>query len=70
MGIHANAGSVIRLAATGMSNSLGGYLDNITLETAGPRTTVPEPASWALMIMGFGGMGAMMRRRRTATASI
>ncbi|MBX3482245.1 PEPxxWA-CTERM sorting domain-containing protein [Phenylobacterium sp.] len=29
---------------------------------------VPEPASWALMILGFGGVGAMMRRRRVATA--
>lgn len=27
---------------------------------------VPEPATWALMIGGFGGMGAMLRRRRTA----
>jgi hypothetical protein len=27
---------------------------------------VPEPASWALMIMGFGGLGAMIRRRRTS----
>ncbi len=30
---------------------------------------VPEPASWALMIMGFGGMGAVMRRRRMAAAA-
>jgi len=27
---------------------------------------VPEPATWAFMIMGFGGIGAMMRRRRSA----
>ena len=27
--------------------------------------SVPEPASWALMLMGFGGLGAMLRRRRT-----
>lgn len=27
---------------------------------------VPEPASWALMIGGFGMSGAMLRRRRTA----
>jgi hypothetical protein len=25
---------------------------------------VPEPASWALMIMGFGAVGAVLRRRR------
>ncbi|WP_293906964.1 PEPxxWA-CTERM sorting domain-containing protein [Phenylobacterium sp.] len=25
---------------------------------------VPEPASWALMLVGFGGLGAMLRRRR------
>lgn len=30
--------------------------------TFGPAG-VPEPASWALMILGFGGIGAAMRRR-------
>lgn len=25
---------------------------------------IPEPATWAMMIMGFGGVGAMMRQRR------
>jgi len=29
---------------------------------------VPEPASWALMILGFGGAGAMLRRRRAPVA--
>ena len=29
---------------------------------------VPEPATWGLMIMGFGGAGAMLRRRRMAVA--
>ena len=28
---------------------------------------VPEPSTWALMMVGFGGLGAMLRRRsRTA----
>lgn len=31
---------------------------------------VPEPASWALMILGFGAAGAMLRRRQVADASL
>jgi len=38
-------------------------VDNIRLNDA-----VPEPATWGLMIMGFGGLGAMLRRRRAAFA--
>jgi hypothetical protein len=30
---------------------------------------VPEPASWALMILGFGLAGATLRRRRAALAA-
>jgi hypothetical protein len=30
--------------------------------------TVPEPASWALMILGFGGIGAALRTRRLRVA--
>jgi len=29
---------------------------------------VPEPATWAMMLTGFGAAGAMMRRRRAAFA--
>jgi hypothetical protein len=29
---------------------------------------IPEPSTWALMIAGFGGLGAMLRRRRAAPA--
>jgi hypothetical protein len=34
----------------------------------GAGATVPEPASWALMILGFGGAGAALRRSRKASA--
>jgi hypothetical protein len=29
---------------------------------------VPEPATWTMMILGFGGVGAVLRRRRQAPA--
>lgn len=44
-------------------------LDNITI--AGPiGSAVPEPATWAMMIIGFGAVGSMVRtsRRRQAYA--
>lgn len=28
------------------------------------QAIIPEPTAWALMILGFGGVGGMMRRRR------
>lgn len=31
--------------------------------------SVPEPASWGLLLAGFGGIGAMLRRRRGALAA-
>lgn len=30
-----------------------------------PTGVIPEPSSWALMILGFGAAGALLRRRRT-----
>ena len=35
--------------------------------TGVPYAWVPEPATWALMIMGFTGMGAALRHRRRAS---
>lgn len=35
-----------------------------TVDYVGPVAGVPEPASWAMLIAGFGLTGAVMRRRR------
>ena len=37
-------------------------MDNITFDT--PVSAVPEPNTWAMMILGFGGLGVMLRRTR------
>lgn len=42
-------------------------IDNIRLE--GSIAAVPEPATWAMMIVGFGGIGATLRRRRQVPAA-
>jgi hypothetical protein len=33
-------------------------------QTLGQAGGVPEPASWALLLLGFGGIGAQLRRRK------
>lgn len=60
----ANAGDTLSFAALGVSDSLGGYIDDLRLTAA-----VPEPATWALMILGFGAIGGALRSsRRRLTA--
>lgn len=44
--------------------------DNITLGASTPGGAVPEPATWAMMMIGFGAMGGALRRRRTVTTRI
>lgn len=46
----------------------GGFavIDDVTFSSGG--AVVPEPATWAMMILGFGAAGSMIRRRRTAIA--
>jgi hypothetical protein len=37
---------------------------NVLLKSATLSAAVPESAAWALMLVGFGGLGAALRRRR------
>jgi len=63
----------IELAATGHSivvqgtvgtGGSGSYSGNFNITNSGG---VPEPATWAMMLLGFGGIGFSVRRRRLAT---
>jgi hypothetical protein len=41
-----------------------GITSSLTISPGGPLGGVPEPASWALMILGFSAIGATSRRAR------
>ena len=72
-GVTSSAYYVVDYGATG-GNTLKLNLDsssNIAVYGTGKKDTpfeapVPEPATWAMMIMGFGGVGSMLRRRRSS----
>jgi len=56
---------LLRLQIDSGTNFPGGNdfaIDNISV------SAVPEPAGWAMMILGFGGLGASLRRRRAVFA--
>ena len=60
--------------AFGFGGTTGYYNDNrgaFTVDVSLQRDAgaVPEPATWAMMIMGFGAAGVMMRRRREGGAT-
>lgn len=50
------------LSSVGSNDNIGAVADNVSLTSAG----VPEPATWGMMIIGFGAAGTMIRRRKAA----
>jgi hypothetical protein len=57
--------SVTRMLVT--TTDFGGLIyDDFTFKPGAVGGGVPEPATWALMLVGFGMAGAAMRRRRAS----
>jgi len=62
----ATSGSeVLKFLAVGTPTGVPPFslLDGVTMNAVGG---VPEPATWTMMILGVGGIGAIARRRRAA----
>jgi hypothetical protein len=49
-------------------DSFNGGIDNLTFTVRDSGPVIPEPGTWAMMIAGFGLVGAAARRRKIATA--
>ncbi|THD60645.1 MAG: PEP-CTERM sorting domain-containing protein [Phenylobacterium sp.] len=62
-----NPGAAGYLPIGGMETIISKGSDNQAFAFAVPGG-VPEPATWTIMIMGFGAMGAALRRRRATAA--
>ena len=75
-----NAGSTLTVTGltigfgSGWNGNFAGAIDNVNFGFTGGRTAdldfavaaaaVPEPATWAMMMLGFGMIGAVARRRQ------
>ena len=51
--------------AGGAVGTRANLIDNLAISRIAADGGVPEPATWAMMISGFGVVGALMRRRRS-----
>lgn len=61
----------IRLAS-GIGGNAGVFFDDVSVsaDLSSASAAVPEPSTWAVTIMGFGLLGATLRRRRLAVARV
>ena len=55
--------SIVTTAGEGTTATLGG----VSFDAV---SAVPEPASWAMMLIGFGGLGCVLRRRAKGDARV
>jgi len=56
-------------ATTFGSVNLGGST-NLGFQAITVSQAVPEPSTWAMMLLGFGGVGVAMRRRRKSANNV
>jgi hypothetical protein len=60
-----SASETIAFTGTSTGPNEATAIDNLNLTAA-----VPEPATWAIVILGFGGLGAMLRRSSARKAGV
>lgn len=56
--------AALRLGSTGSSSDYSFEIDNLAI------SSVPEPATWGMMMLGLGIAGASLRRRRSGKAGL
>ena len=62
------SGTARSIAFAGVANQI--VFDDVTFGSATPgESPAPEPATWAMMLVGFGGIGTAVRRARRSSRS-
>ncbi|SNS07894.1 PEP-CTERM protein-sorting domain-containing protein [Sphingomonas laterariae] len=61
-------GSTLNLAFAFLNEPSYWLLDNVSVEGQNGVPVVPEPTTWAMLLVGFGVVGSTMRRRRKVVA--
>lgn len=69
----ANSGAFTGSFTLGSASAVTFFLydDNLSDNSGGVSlavAAVPEPAAWIMMILGFGAIGGLLRRKRTSTS--
>ena len=62
----ASSGAYNLSFSTAGGDNIGPLLDNVSVSAVGVGVlgAIPEPATWGMLIVGFGGMGSILRLRR------
>jgi len=56
-------------ANVGGNPSYGNEVTGVSLTSSAPVSSAPEPATWAMMLIGLGGIGGAVRSRRKAVTA-
>ncbi|SNS44116.1 choice-of-anchor C domain-containing protein [Sphingomonas laterariae] len=57
--------TTLRFSSSPFEGPYGASLDSVSIRGQNAPTPVPEPTTWAMLMIGFGVVGVSMRRRRT-----
>jgi PEP-CTERM motif len=61
LNITTTGGNLVFSDLSGGNNNIGNILDNVTVATV---AAIPEPGTWAMMLIGFAGLGFAFRQSR------
>lgn len=64
-GVQIQSGALNSIVVNGFSRGNGSYGGNATF-----TPSIPEPATWAIMMLGIAGIGYSVRRQRRVTAKV